>query len=78
MQSRLRSDQPWEARTDRDVTVVGRRTPLFYRFARQWMESEVARDRYWRAGRYLHAARAATRAGAGRLGMALLEGQRVR
>ena len=78
MQSRLRSDQPWEARTDRDVTVVGRRTPLFYRFARQWMESEVARDRYWRAGRYLRAARAATRAGAGRLGMALLEGQRVR
>ena len=32
----------------------------------------MARDRHWRAGRYLRAARAATRAGAGRLGMALL------
>jgi radical SAM superfamily enzyme YgiQ (UPF0313 family) len=78
MKTRLRQDGPWESRTDREVTVVGRRTPLFYRFARQWMESEVARDRHWRAGRYLRAARAATRAGAGRLGMALLEGQRVR
>jgi radical SAM superfamily enzyme YgiQ (UPF0313 family) len=78
LKSRLRSELPWETRTDRDVTVTGRRTPMFYRFARQWMESEVARDRHWRAGRYLRAARAATRAGAGRLGMALLEGQRVR
>lgn len=75
---RLRSDLPWEERTDRDATVVGRRTPLYYRFARQWMESEVARDRHWRAGRYLRAARAATRAGAGRLGMAVCDGQRVR
>lgn len=78
LRGRLRSTRPWEDATDRDVTVTGRRTPLFYRFARQWMESEVARHRHWRAGRYLRAARAATRAGAGRLGMALCEGQRVR
>jgi radical SAM superfamily enzyme YgiQ (UPF0313 family) len=72
----LRGD--WAARTDRDLVVRGRRTGLYYRFARQWMEGEVARDRHWRAGRVLRAARAATAAGAGRLGMALLRGRRER
>jgi radical SAM superfamily enzyme YgiQ (UPF0313 family) len=69
---------PWAERTDRDLVVRGRRSGLYYRFARQWMEGEVARDRHWRAGRVLRAARAATAAGAGRLGMALLRGQRER
>jgi hypothetical protein len=42
------------------------------------MEGEVARDRHWREGRVLRAARAATLAGAGRVGMALLAGVRER
>ncbi len=73
---RLRRDGRWARETDRDLVIRGRRTGLFYRFARQWMEAEVARDRHWRAGRVLRAARAATAAGAGRLGMALLAGRR--
>ncbi len=78
MAARLARRGPWAEWTDRDLDVRGRRSGLYYRFARQWMEGEVARDRHWRAGRVLRAARAATAAGAGRLGMALLGGQRVR
>jgi radical SAM superfamily enzyme YgiQ (UPF0313 family) len=69
---------PWETTTDRDLVLRGRRTPLYYRFARQWMSGEVARHKHWRHGRYLAAARAATAAGVGRLGMALVDRQRVR
>jgi radical SAM superfamily enzyme YgiQ (UPF0313 family) len=75
--SRLAVHGPWQARSDRDLVVRGRRTPLYYRCARAWMHSEVARDRHWRAGRWLRAARSAAVAGAGRLGMALLENRRV-
>jgi radical SAM superfamily enzyme YgiQ (UPF0313 family) len=74
----LQAARPWAERTDRDLVVKGRRSRRYYDFARQWMEGEVARHRHWGAGRYLRAARAATRAGAGRLGMALLSGRRER
>lgn len=73
----LTAHGPWQARSDRDLVVRGRRTPLYYRFARTWMHGEVARDRHWRAGRLLRAARAAAAAGAGRLGMALTDSRRV-
>ncbi|HEX6739329.1 MAG TPA: radical SAM protein [Vicinamibacteria bacterium] len=76
--ARLRPARPWAERTDRELVVQGRRTRRYYDFARQWMEGEVARHRHWGAGRYWRAARAATRAGAGRLGMALLSGRRER
>ena len=72
----LREPGPWAEWSDRDLVPRGRPTRLYYRFARQWMESEVARDRHWKARRYLRASVAATRAGAGRLGMSLLKGQR--
>ncbi len=72
----LREPGAWSEWSDRDLVPRGRPTRLYYRFARQWMEGEVARDRHWKARRYLRAARAATRAGAGRLGMRLLRGQR--
>jgi len=72
----LREPGPWSEWSDRDLVPRGRPTRLYYRFARQWMEGEVARDRHWKARRYLRAAGAATRAGAGRLGMTLLRGQR--
>ena len=78
VEDRLQAARPWGERTDRDLVVRGRRSRRYYDFARQWMEGEVARHRHWGAGRYFRAARAATRAGAGRLGMALLSGRRER
>ena len=72
VEGRLQEPRAWAERTDRDLVVRGRRSRLYYDFARRWMEGEVARHRHWGAGRYWRAARAATRAGAGRLGMALL------
>jgi anaerobic magnesium-protoporphyrin IX monomethyl ester cyclase len=74
---RLAAPRAWTARTDRDLVVRGRRTPLYYRFARTWMHGEVDRDRHWRAGRWLRAARSAALSGVGRLGMALTEARRV-
>jgi radical SAM superfamily enzyme YgiQ (UPF0313 family) len=75
--ARIRRDGAFEAGTDRDIVIRGRHTPLYYRFAQRWMAGEVARHRHWRDGRYLAAARAATSAGVGRLGMALVERARV-
>ena len=72
----LREPGAWEEWSDRDLVPRGRPTQLYYRFARQWMEGEVARDRHWRERRFLRAAVASTRAGAGRLGMSLLRSQR--
>jgi anaerobic magnesium-protoporphyrin IX monomethyl ester cyclase len=72
----LREPGAWEEWSDRDLVPGGRPTQLYYRFARQWMEGEVARDRHWRERRFLRAAVASTRAGAGRLGMSLLRGPR--
>jgi len=72
----LREPGAWEEWSDRDLVPRGRPTRLYYRFARQWMEGEVARDRHWRERRFLRAAVASTRAGAGRLGMSLLRSQR--
>jgi len=76
LNGRVREPAAWEEWSDRDLVPRGRPTRLYYRFARQWMESEVARDRHWRERRFLRAAVASTRAGAGRLGMTLLRGQR--
>lgn len=45
VESRLLSDRAWEARSDRDLTVAGRRSRRFYRFATRWMVSEVALHR---------------------------------
>jgi radical SAM superfamily enzyme YgiQ (UPF0313 family) len=73
---RLESPGTWSTRTDRDLQIKGRQNRLYYRFARDFVEWEVARDRHWKAGRYLRAARAATRACAGRVGMALLHERR--
>jgi radical SAM superfamily enzyme YgiQ (UPF0313 family) len=75
--ARLRPAGVFESGTDRDLVIRGRHTPLYYRFAQRWMNGEVARHRHWRDGRYLAAARAATAAGVGRLGMALTERARV-
>jgi radical SAM superfamily enzyme YgiQ (UPF0313 family) len=76
VRGRIEAHGDWAQRTDRDLAIRGRRSRLYYTFVRHWMNGEVARDRHWRAGRYLHAARSAALAGAGRLGMALAARQR--
>ena len=63
----------WASTTDRDSTVAGRPGRRYYQFARRWMTAEVARDRHWREGRYLRAARSAASATLGRVGMSLTE-----
>jgi radical SAM superfamily enzyme YgiQ (UPF0313 family) len=73
---RLANPGSWAAWSDRDLRILGRQSRLYYRFARDFVEWEVARDRHWKERRYFRAARAATRACAGRVGMALLGQQR--
>ncbi len=45
VESRVLADRPWEARSDRDLTIGGRRSRRFYQFATRWMVSEVALHR---------------------------------
>ena len=75
VESRVRSAVPWHARSDRDLTIAGRPSRRYYDFARRWMTAEVARDRYWQQGRYVRAAKAASSAAIGRMGMRLTGGQ---
>jgi anaerobic magnesium-protoporphyrin IX monomethyl ester cyclase len=70
--------QSWSERTDRDLVVRGRPVRTYYDFARRWMTAEVARDQHWRHGRYADAARSASSALVGRLGMAVTSHWRER
>jgi len=63
--------QEWTAGTDRDLVVRGRPVRTYYDFARRWMTAEVAKDQHWRSGRYAKAARSASSALVGRIGMAV-------
>lgn len=62
---------PWTDRTDRDLIVRGRPVRRYYDFARRWIAGEVARHEHWQHRRYGPAARAATSALVGRVGMAV-------
>ncbi|MDZ4769865.1 MAG: radical SAM protein [Chloroflexota bacterium] len=75
---RIVTDKPWEARTDRDLTVIGRRSKRFYSFATRWMVSEVALNRARLGASASLTARARMTASAlvGRVGMALTANQR--
>ena len=75
---RLSSPKPWHQGTDRDLAIAGRPVRRYYDFARRWMTAEVARDRYWRRGEYASAARSASSALVGRLGMAMTQNWRER
>jgi radical SAM superfamily enzyme YgiQ (UPF0313 family) len=77
LKERLVARGAWADRTDRELIVAGRHSPLYYRFANQWMVGEVDRHRHWREGRYLRALRSAALAGSGRLGMALVRRQQA-
>jgi radical SAM superfamily enzyme YgiQ (UPF0313 family) len=68
----------WADSTDRDLVVRGRPVRTYYDFARRWMTAEVAKDQHWKSGRYARAARSASSALVGRLGMAVTAGWRER
>jgi radical SAM superfamily enzyme YgiQ (UPF0313 family) len=70
---RLSSPVEWAQGTDRDLVVRGRPVRRDYDFARRWMTAEVARDQHWKRRSYGLAARAASSALVGRLGMAVTE-----
>jgi anaerobic magnesium-protoporphyrin IX monomethyl ester cyclase len=65
--------QAWSDGTDRDLVVRGRPVRTYYDFARRWMTAEVAKDQHWRRGQYASAARSASSALVGRLGMAVTQ-----
>jgi radical SAM superfamily enzyme YgiQ (UPF0313 family) len=75
---RLVSPKAWSDVTDRELVVRGRPVKTYYDFARRWMTAEVAKDQHWRRGRYAHAARSASSALVGRLGMAVTANWRER
>ena len=68
---RLAEPKPWHQSTDRDLIIRGRPVRRYYDFARRWMTAEVARDQHWRRGQYASAARSASSAIVGRIGMAM-------
>jgi len=70
--------QQWSETTDRDLIVRGRPVKTYYDFARRWMTAEVAKDQHLRKGRYASAARSASSALVGRLGMAVTANWRER
>jgi len=70
--------QDWAEHTDRDLVVRGRPVRSYYDFARRWMTAEVAKDQHWKSGRYALAARSASSALVGRLGMAVTANWRER
>jgi radical SAM superfamily enzyme YgiQ (UPF0313 family) len=72
--SRIVASKPWAEQSDRDLTIAGRPPKRYYDFARRWITAEVARDAYWKRGRYARAARAAASAAVGRVGMRLSGG----
>ncbi len=76
--SRLSSPHSWADGTDRDLVVRGRPVRTYYDFARRWMTAEVAKDQHWRRGHYARAARSASSALVGRIGMAVTANWRER
>ena len=75
---RLASPKPWHQSTDRDLIIRGRPVRRYYDFARRWMTAEVAKDQHWQRGQYASAARSASSALVGRLGMAMTSHWRER
>ncbi|HEX2619660.1 MAG TPA: radical SAM protein [Phototrophicaceae bacterium] len=78
VESRVLADQPWDQRSDRDLTVAGRYSRRFYNFATRWMVSEVALHRARTVGGASAKRRFRLWANAkiGRIGMTLTRGER--
>jgi radical SAM superfamily enzyme YgiQ (UPF0313 family) len=77
VETRLIDDLPWEGRTERDLSVNGRRSKRFYSYATRWMVNEVAAHRAWNNGKrdLPRLAKALVNARIGRLGMALTQNE---
>jgi radical SAM superfamily enzyme YgiQ (UPF0313 family) len=75
---RVRSDLPWEARTDRDLRLAGRHSRRYYDHATRWMVNEVRLHRARRRGSHdwRDLGRMYLAARRGRLGMWWTRGQR--
>lgn len=80
VEDRVFSSKAWAERSDRDLTVAGRRSRRFYSFATRWMVNEVALNRARQNGGVGLARQAKLLANAklGRLGMTLTQGERVK
>ncbi|MDX2161260.1 MAG: radical SAM protein [bacterium] len=80
VESRILTDKAWDRRTDRDLTVAGRYSKRFYRFATRWMVSEVALHRAQTKGgvSLKRKIRLAVSAKMGRIGMLLTQRERER
>lgn len=78
VENRIITDKLWDARSDRDLTVAGRRSKRFYSYATRWMVSEVALNRARvNGGTPLpRQVKIAASALVGRIGMALTEHER--
>ncbi|MBI3969504.1 MAG: B12-binding domain-containing radical SAM protein [Chloroflexi bacterium] len=67
--------KPWDEGSDRDLTVVGRRSRRFYRFANRWLVGDTAWHQRRRASSrsYRELAKAYVNAKIGRIGMLLTQ-----
>ena len=79
VRSRLRPEAAWELQTDRDLTVLGRRSRRFYSYATRWMvaSAALAQGRRGRAG-FIRLAKAAASRLVGRIGMECTKKDRER
>ena len=71
---------PWDTRTERDLSIGGRHSYRFYRYANRWMVHDVAFHKAWHAPQrdYTKAAKAFVNARIGRWGMRLTSRKRER
>jgi anaerobic magnesium-protoporphyrin IX monomethyl ester cyclase len=76
VESDVLADKTWAQRSDRDLTVAGRRSRKFYSYATRWMVSEVALNRARKSGDVPITRQLKMLASAkiGRLGMELTKG----
>jgi radical SAM superfamily enzyme YgiQ (UPF0313 family) len=77
VESRVLTTKGWAERTDRDLTVAGRRSRRFYSFATRWMVNEVALHRARTKGTapLQRQLKMYANAKIGRLGMMLTQGE---
>jgi anaerobic magnesium-protoporphyrin IX monomethyl ester cyclase len=74
VQARVPSEPVWELRTDRELTIRGRRSRRFYSFATRWMVGSITLAQGCKSGAGLaRLAKAAANRIVGRIGMELTE-----
>lgn len=79
VEDRVSARADWDRRTDRQLTVKGRRSTRFYSFATRWMVNSVALHGERANGRNLaRMAKSAANVALGRIGMLLTAGEQER